>query len=186
MKQLIAQVGMLPSLELRQDLYANLIRSIVGQQLSTKAAATIHGRFLDLFDHRYPHPEQLLQFSIEQLRSAGLSRQKSTYVQNVAQHFKNHQLFGADWSDYSNEEILESLTQIKGVGTWTVQMILMFTLGREDVFPTLDVGIQNAMKRLYDIEATGKELKRKMEQIATAWQPYRTYACYCLWRFLDE
>jgi len=186
LKTLVEQIKPFPKIEVKEDVYFNLVRSIVGQQLSTKAAATIFGRFQKLFKDEYPHPKQLVKCSTEHLRTAGISRQKSQYVKNVAQHFIDHKLFKTDWSKYSDEEILDSLTQIKGVGTWTTQMILMFTLARPDIFPTLDVGIQNAMKRLYGLEETGKALKQKMTELAEAWSPYRTYACYFLWRYLDD
>ena len=167
------------------DLYEDLIRSIVGQQLSVKAARTIYGRFLDLFEDGYAHSEELLAMDIPALRTVGLSRQKASYIQNVAEFFKQEKLHKKDWSDIQDEEIIKYLTQIKGVGKWTVQMILMFTLNRPDVFPVDDLGIQHGVKGLYKLEETGKELKKKMIEIAEPWRPYRTYASRYLWRWKD-
>ena len=171
----------------------NLIRSITSQQLSVKAAATIHGRFLDLFKDRYPDPKVLLKMDLETLRSAGLSRQKSTYVQNVADFFlKEKLLHHTGWSKKSDAEIIQQLTEIKGVGKWTVQMILMFTLKRADVFPIDDLGIQNAMIKLYQLEGQyskdrkgQKALRAKLLELSAPWSPYRTLACRYLWRWGD-
>jgi DNA-3-methyladenine glycosylase II len=182
----------LPKRSPKQNVYASLIESIVSQQLSVKAAATIHGRFLDLFPERYPEPDELLNIEIENLRAAGLSRQKAGYIQNVAHFFNREQLIDRDWSKYSDEAIINDLTQIKGVGKWTVQMILMFTLNRPDVFPIDDLGIRNAMIRLYDLEVIApkdrpgqRALYQQLEQIAEAWSPYRTLACRYLWKWMS-
>lgn len=169
----------------RGDLYYSLLRSITFQQLSGKAATTIHGRFLELFPEGYPHPEDVIALDITTLRSVGLSRQKATYIQNVAEFFKQERLEHKDWSTLSDEEIIQYLTQIKGVGKWTVEMILMFTLNRPDVFPLDDLGIQQAIQSMYGLESKGRELKKEMLAIAEAWRPYRTYACVYLWRWKD-
>ena len=143
------------------DLYYNLIRAIVGQQLSGKAAATIFGRFMDLFPDAYPHPEDVLALDLPNMRTVGLSRQKSSYILNVAQFFKDEKLHNKDWSKMSDEAIVKYLLPIKGVGEWTVQMILMFTLNRPDVLPLGDLGIQQGMMLLYNFEAKGRALKNK-------------------------
>lgn len=168
-----------------EDIYFNLIRAIVYQQLSGKAAATIHGRLLALFPEGYPHPETLLEFDLPVLRSVGLSRQKATYIQNVAEFFQRENLIGKDLADRSDEEVIRYLTQIKGVGRWTVEMLLMFTLNRPDVLPLDDLGIQQAIQRLYEFEAKGRALKERMLEIAVPWRPYRTYASLYLWRWKD-
>lgn len=167
------------------DIYFNLIRAIVYQQLSGKAAATIHGRFIDLFPDGYPYPEELLALELPALRGVGLSRQKSSYIQNVAAFFQQENLLGKDLAEMQDEEVIQYLTQIKGVGRWTVEMLLMFTLDRPDVFPLDDLGIQQAVQKLYKIEATGRDLKKQMEEIAEPWRPYRTYASLYLWRWKD-
>jgi DNA-3-methyladenine glycosylase II len=176
----------LPELEVSNDLYNSLIRSIVYQQLSGKAAGTIHGRFLALFDSGYPHAEQVLSYELPALRAVGLSRQKSTYIQNVARFFLEHHPTIPDWERWSDEELIQHFTQIKGVGKWTVQMILMSALGRTDIFPLDDLGIQQAVAKAYGISHTGKELKASMLEISQPWRPYRSYASRLLWRWLDS
>lgn len=167
------------------DIYQDLIRAIVYQQLSGKAAATIHGRFLQLFPDDYPEADRLLSFSVEDLRSVGLSRQKATYIRNVAEHFTSHKLQGFDWSPVPDEEIIDRLVTIKGVGRWTVEMILMFSLERPDVLPVDDLGIQMAMRDLYGLEGKGRPFFRAMQEVAEPWRPYRTYASRYLWRYKD-
>jgi DNA-3-methyladenine glycosylase II len=167
------------------DVYCDLLESIVSQQLSVKAAATIHGRFVQLFDDGFPHPEKLLAMDLGTLRSVGLSQQKANYMLNVANFFVEQQLHGVGWSAMTDLEIIQRLTQIKGVGRWTVEMILMFTLHRPDILPVDDLGIQNAMKRLYRLETTGKALRQQMTELAEPWRPYRTYACRYLWKWKD-
>ena len=167
------------------DLYCDLIRSIVFQQLSGKAASTIHGRFLQLFPDGYPYPETLQSMSIEDLRAVGLSRQKATYIHNVAAFFDEKNIKEDYWEDKSDDEIIDFLTQIKGVGKWTVQMILMFSLQRPDVFPVDDLGIQKGIAQLYELSEEKKALKKRMVQIAESWKPYRTYASWYIWRSLE-
>jgi DNA-3-methyladenine glycosylase II len=128
----------------------------------------------------------LVQLSPEQLRAVGLSGQKAGYLQNVAQFALENDLETKDWSGMSEADIIAFLTQIKGVGKWTVEMLLMFSLGRTDILPVDDLGIQQGIKRLYALEETGKELKKRMIEIAEPWRPYRTYACRYLWRFKDQ
>jgi DNA-3-methyladenine glycosylase II len=168
-----------------RDLFEDLLRSIAGQQLSVKAAQRIFDRFKALFPGEKPQAAPLLAFSDDELRGIGLSKQKSDYVRNVAAFFLEHQLSDQDWSVHSDEAIIASLTRIKGVGVWTVQMILMFSLGRPDVFPTADFGIQTAMRSLYGLEAEGKAMHRAMAEISDIWRPFRSYACYYLWRWKD-
>ena len=165
------------------DMYYSLLASITSQQLSVKAADTIFGRFLDLFPKRYPEPKRLLALSIDQLRSVGVSRQKAGYMQNVATFAVQHDLGHGALKKMSDDEIIALLTQIKGVGRWTVEMLLMFPLKRPDVFPADDLGIQNAMKKLYGLRQTGPKLRKKMAAIAEAWRPHRTLACKHLWRW---
>ena len=164
------------------DIYRSLLHSIVSQQLSTKVADVIWSRFLDLFDGSYPSMEEVLTIPIESLRGAGLSGQKSGYIKNVAEFASLNPMDFESLMDKSDEEIIAYLTQIKGVGRWTVQMILMFPMDRPDVFPVDDLGIQTKMKALYQIDDTGKALKKKLEAVAEKWSPYRTLACKYLWR----
>ncbi len=175
----------LEPLELTNDVYVRLLRAIVYQQLSGKAATTIYERFIQLFNDGYPHPENVLQFDLATLRKVGLSRQKATYIQNIAQHFVDYDLLRQDWSKVPDEYIIQELTQIKGVGTWTVQMILMFSLGRKDILPTGDLAIQQSMRELYQLKGSGKKLEQQMLKVANAWRPYRTVAARYLWRWKD-
>jgi DNA-3-methyladenine glycosylase II len=171
----------LPDNQSSKDVYLALTRSIVSQQLSVKAAATIYGRFLDLFENRYPKTEKVITYSIEALRAVGLSRQKASYLQNVANFFIENEDLA--WNEMTDEAIIEYLTQIKGVGKWTVEMILMFTLNRLDVLPLDDLAIRNRMIKLYDVTETGRALKPKLTAIAESWKPYRTIACRYLWEW---
>ena len=175
----------LPQRNPSSDLYSGLISSIVSQQLSVKAAATIHGRFVSLFKAKYPTAEELLQLSDIDMRSVGLSGQKTKYVRNVALFFQDNDLFDKDWTTLSDDEIISILTEIKGVGKWTVQMILMFVLKRPDVFPVLDLGIQHGMIEIYNLKQEKKELHAKMERLSKKWQPHRTIACFYLWAIKD-
>ena len=172
--------------EYDDDVYAYLIRAITSQQLSTKVAQVIHGRLLDLFEEKYPHAHQLMNFPHEQLRKIGLSNSKANYVRNVATYFVENDLLNAKWDSYSDEEIIENLTQIKGVGKWTVQMILIAALRRMDVFPVDDLGIQQGIKGLYELNSEGKILKAEITEIAEQWKPYRTIASIYIWRNKDS
>lgn len=176
----------LPEHKPETTVYGSLLRSIISQQLSVKAAATIYRRFVDLFDSTTPDPTLIITTNVDDLRAVGLSKQKAGYMHNIATFAQQHHLDKIDWSTYSDEQIIAFLTQIKGVGVWTVQMILMFTLQRPDVLPTADLGIQQAIQELYDIEETGKALITKMKEIAAPWSPYRTTACLYLWRWKDQ
>jgi DNA-3-methyladenine glycosylase II len=168
-----------------KNLYQSLIRAIVGQQLSVKAAATIYQRFLNLFPGNDPAAEIVLRLDDEQLRNCGLSYQKAGYLKNIAQFSITNGLDYRKLYRKSDEDLIAHLTQIKGVGKWTVEMILMFPLNRPDVFPVDDLGIQNAMKKLYNLDGKGKVLHQQMTDIAKQWQPYRTIACRHLWRWKD-
>lgn len=168
-----------------KDLYLSLLRSIVGQQLSVKAAATIWERFLNLFKDGYPSPEKVLKMKDEKLRAAGLSFQKAGYLKNIARFSIQETLDYGRLKHKQDDELIEYLVQIKGVGRWTVEMILMFSLDRPDVFPIDDLGIQNGIKALYKVEAQKKELLRQMTLIAESWRPHRTLACRYLWRYKD-
>lgn len=172
--------------EPHQDIYFTLLGSIMSQQLSTKVARVIKDRFLNLFPERYPVPELVLQQPDEVLRGVGLSFQKIGYLRNVAAFAREGQLDYQLISALPDEDLIRHLVQIKGVGRWTAEMILMFTLVRPDVFPVDDLGIQNAMKKQYNLSQTGKSLLAEMLRIAEAWRPYRTLASRYLWQSLDN
>lgn len=163
-----------------------LIDSIVGQQLSTKAAAVIVGRFRNMLPKK-GSLQDILALEVEALRAAGLSYQKASYVHAAADFFLQQKITDAKLRKMSDATILETLTQIKGVGKWTVQMMLIFGMGREDVFAPDDLGIRQAMQDVYDLDhLQGKQLVAEMELIAKHWQPYRSYACLHLWKHKDD
>lgn len=171
----------------RKNVYLHLCNSIMSQQLSTKVADVFQKRFLNLYGNKNPTAEQIAATDFETLRAIGLSNAKANYVLNVCRFFIEEKITDTRLHKMSNEELIQYLTQIKGVGKWTVEMILMFTLGREDVFAVDDLGIQQAMCKLYKIDATDKKaMKEKMLFISKKWSPYRTYACRYLWGWKDS
>jgi DNA-3-methyladenine glycosylase II len=174
-------------LKKRKNICLRLCASIMSQQLSTKVAKVIFDRFLELYDGKEPSPEQIAATLPATLRSIGLSNSKVQYILNVAQFALENDLSDKRMRKLSNEEIIELLTQIKGVGKWTVEMILMFTVGREDVFAVDDYGIQVAMKNIYGLNDLDKRsLREKMISLSEKWSPYRTYACLHLWKHKDQ
>ena len=171
----------------RKNVYLHLCSSIMSQQLNTKVAAVIYNRFLNLYKNKKPTPKQILDTPIETLRSIGLSNAKALYVQNVCTFFISEKITDNKLHKMGNEDLIKYLSQIKGVGQWTVEMILMFTLGRKDVFALDDLGIQQSIAKLYGLDTTNKkELKEKMAQLSVKWSPYRTYACKYLWGWKDN
>ncbi len=174
------------SLTKRKNTPIRLIASIISQQLSTQVAKIIFTRFLDLYGGKEPTCEKVVSTDPLILKGIGLSNAKVNYVQNVANFFLEHKITDAQLYKMPPEEVIELLTQIKGVGRWTVEMLLMFSLGHEDVFAVDDLGIQQAMIKLYKIKyETKKELRTKMLKKAESWSPYKTYACLHLWKWKD-
>lgn len=170
----------------QKDIYIVLLRAIVSQQLSTKAADTIWNRFLDLFPDKYPHPKKVIKLDVEKMRTCGLSYQKSGYIKNIAGFYIKYPGLDKKLDGMTNEEVIEFLTTIKGVGKWTVEMILMFAMGRPDVFSIGDLVLRNSVIKIYKIKSTGKKQLAQIEKIAEAWSPYRSYACTCLWKYKDS
>jgi len=171
----------------RNNIHLHLCNSIMSQQLSTKVADVFQQRFLDLYNGKTPTAKQIAETPFETLRGIGLSNAKANYVLNVCNFFIEEKITDAKLHKMTNEEVIEYLTQIKGVGKWTVEMILMFTLGREDIFAVDDLGIQQAICKLYKIDATDKKaMKEKMLKVSQKWKPYRTYACKYLWGWKDN
>jgi DNA-3-methyladenine glycosylase II len=184
LKQILHRV---PPFRLRKkrNLFIRLIASIMSQQLSTKVAEIIFKRFLSLYNGE-PTPAQILDTPDEQLRGIGLSNAKTAYVKNVAAFTIAKGMDAKVLSKMTNDEVIAYLTEIKGVGRWTVEMLLIFSLGREDVFAPDDLGIQTAMIRLYKLPTKDKKiLLRRMLEISAAWTPYRSYACLHLWNWKD-
>lgn len=174
-------------LKFHKNICLRLCASIMSQQLSTKVATVIYKRFLELYGGQEPTPQQIIETPFDKLRAIGLSNAKTQYVLNVAQFAIDHQITDQKLKKMSDNEIIELLTQIKGVGRWTAEMLLMFTLGREDLFSIDDYGIQTAMKKLYSLDETNKkEFREKLLKISKKWSPYRTYACLHLWHWKDN
>ncbi|HZI54060.1 MAG TPA: DNA-3-methyladenine glycosylase 2 family protein [Chitinophagaceae bacterium] len=175
------------ALKKRKNICTYLCASIMSQQLSTKVATVIHNRFLALYGGKEPTPQQILDTPFETLRGIGLSNAKAGYVKNVAQFEIDFGMDHKKLHKMDNEEVIAYLTPIKGVGRWTVEMLLMFALGREDVFAVDDLGIQNAMIKLYKLNRKDKKkLKEELLRISQKWSPYRTYACRHLWEWKDN
>ena len=171
---------------IKRNIPAYLMSAIVSQQLSTRVAAVIWQRIRDIYSGRIPRPEEIVSTPDAILRAAGLSNSKTLYLKEVARYFMEHPLTPAQAARQTDEQLLLQLTAIKGVGTWTVQMFLMFGLARPDVFAPGDGGIQSAMVRLYNLHHLNKKaLLREMELIAEQWRPFRTYACLHLWDWKD-
>ncbi|MET4075549.1 DNA-3-methyladenine glycosylase 2 family protein [Hymenobacter sp. UYCo722] len=170
-----------------EDLYLALLRAIVSQQISTKAAAAIWKRFQGLFPPEgYPEPREVLALSEDELRAAGLSRQKAGYLKAIAEYNERGLLDYAHLTSLSEDAFTQHLTAIKGVGRWTAQMLQLFALDQPDVFAEGDLGVQNAMRRHYNLPETGRALQKRMTAIAEPWRPYRSLACKYLWQSLDN
>lgn len=173
-------------IEKRNHIHLRFCASIISQQLSTKVADVIYGRFLQLFKKKIPSAKDILAVEVETLRGIGLSYAKASYVHNVCNFFADNKLTDARLHKMTDEELIDLLTQIKGVGRWTIEMILMFSLGREDVFATDDLVIQQTMTKAYKLDNTDKKkMKADMLRIAEKWKPFRTYACKYLWGWRD-
>jgi DNA-3-methyladenine glycosylase II len=169
-----------------KDHYGELVGSIVGQQLSAAAAGTIWRRVLDLFSGNMPTPEQLIKIEDQKLRDVGLSWSKVGYVKDLAQHILDGRLDLDHISTMPNEQLIEQLTAVKGLGEWSAHMFMMFGLGRLDILPTGDLGIRKAMMNLYGL----KELPDPARMITVAnknnWHPYESVASWYLWQSLDN
>lgn len=185
LKKLIKAHGTF-QLNRQKNLCLYLCYSIMSQQLSTKVASVIKQRFLDLYGGE-PTPQRIIDTPFEKLRAIGLSNAKVNYVQNVARFEMECGMDHKKLSKMSNEEVIEYLTQIKGVGRWTTEMLLMFALGREDLFALDDLGLQQAVIGLYDLKQRKKRtMNAAILKISEQWAPYRTYACMYLWRWKDN
>lgn len=164
--------------------FAALTESIISQQLSIKAADTIFNRFLDLFKTKeFPPPQQVIVMSNEKLRSSGISYQKINYIKDLAQRVYEGKLNFPKLIPLADEMVIQKLIQVKGIGRWTAEMFLMFALDRPDVFSYGDLGIKNAMKKVYKLKSHPSE--KKAQQMSNKWKPYRTYACRYLWKSLE-
>ena len=187
MAGLIARIGAM-SLERRRrgrpkgDAYGALLRAIVGQQLSAKAAATIFDRVLALYGGKVPAAQDLLETDESDLRGAGLSGRKVEYLKDLAQHVVSGELEVDRLGDLTDDKVIEEITAVRGLGVWTAHMFLIFHLEREDVLPVGDLGIRNAMKTEYGLSEL--PTPDEMESMAEPWRPHRTLACLYLWESL--
>ena len=184
MAQVIATVGRYKGWPRSDGTHFEAVaRSIVFQQLSGKAAGTIHGRFQGLYGGRTPLPSELAETPDEQLRSIGLSRQKCAYLKDLGSRVGSGELPIETLHELTDDEIVAALTRVKGIGHWTAQTFMMFRLGRPDVLPDLDLGIQKGIQRAYRLRKL--PTPERVTRIGAKWAPYRTVASWYLWRYLD-
>lgn len=177
----------IPTITPHKNYYQELVESIVSQQLSVKAAATILKRFVDLFDgDEFPIPDQILQKDIEALRGVGLSRQKGSYIQDLALKVIDGSVKFTHLDVLSNDEVIAELTQIKGVGVWTVHMFLIFCMGRLDVLPVGDLGIKNGIAKLYEFDHSPSLEEMRAIAVTNNWSPYESVASWYVWHSLDN
>lgn len=177
----------LPNITPHKNYYQELVESIVSQQLSVKAAATIFKRFLELFENsRFPSPEEIISIDTETLRGVGLSRQKAGYIKDLANKVIDGTVKFNHLDKLSNEEVISELTQIKGVGVWTVHMFLIFCMGRLDVLPVGDLGILNGIKKLYELPEKPDAITVEKIAHSNGWHPYESVACWYVWYSLDN
>lgn len=181
LKKVIQQVEII-EVKKRDNYFLSLTESIISQQLSVKVADVIFARFENLFPEKQVTPEQVLLIDTEKMREVGMSYAKAKYVKAIAQHVLDSPLMFEQFDEMSDEDIIADLIQIKGVGRWTAEMFLMFTMGREDIFSYGDLGLRNAIKKLYGVEEVTPETA---SAIVSLWSPYKTYASRYLWKSLE-
>ena len=185
LRPIIARAG-LAEIKPHTNYYGALVSSNVSQQLSVKVADVIEGRFLELFDGKFPTPKEILSVDVEQLRAIGFSYAKGRYVHDLAQHIIDGRITFDRIPQQSNEEIITQLTDVKGIGEWTVHMFLMFCVGRLDVLPVGDLGIKNGIRELYGFEdmPTPAQITELAEK--NHWGPYQSVASWYVWHSLDN
>lgn len=176
----------LPNFTPHKNYYQELVESIISQQLSVKAAATILKRFKELFSADFPSPEDILATDIEDLRAVGLSRQKASYIKDLASRVIDGSVQFSHLDALSNQEVIDELIQIKGVGVWTVHMFLLFCMGRLNVLPTGDLGIKNGIQKLYDLPEKPTEAGIEAIALNNSWHPYESIASWYVWHSLDN
>ena len=177
LNKLIKQIGSL-EIELRTDYFASLVRSIVGQQISVRAATTIYQRLTNLLDGKIS-AEAILEKSPEQLREVGLTKRKVEYVKDLSDKVLRQEVNINQLDDYSDQEVLETLMKVKGIGQWTAEMFLILSLGRDDVLAIDDVGIQRAARWFYDVDKSNR--REILIEKSPLWQPYRSVVTFYLW-----
>ena len=174
-------------LRVKANIPLALYMSIISQQLSTKVADVIYARFLNIYGGAEPTPHQVVATDVAQLRAIGLSQSKAGYIKNVAQFDIDYGLGIEKLMGMTDEEIYPYVGAIKGIGRWTVHMLLMFSLGREDIFAADDLGVQNGMALLFGLDKTDrKKLRNDIIVLSEQWSPYRTYLCVHLWQWINR
>ncbi|MDQ7818618.1 MAG: hypothetical protein RDU14_16455 [Melioribacteraceae bacterium] len=173
------------NLQPHNQYFNSLLRAIIGQQLSVKAASSIYKRFIEYFHHK-PKPEDLLKSNDSLLRGFGLSNAKVKYVKDLSLKVINKEIKIRNFSDRTDEEIINDLCQVKGIGTWTAQMFLMFTLGRMNILPTTDLGIRKSIMLNYGLKKLPDEKKIKRIAAKNNWHPYCSIVSLYLWKSLDS
>jgi DNA-3-methyladenine glycosylase II len=184
--RVVIESAPLPTFTPHTKYYQELVESIISQQLSVKAASTILKRFKELFSSDFPSPEEILDQDIETFRGVGLSRQKATYIQDLARKVLDGTVKFNHLDSLSNQEVIDELVQIKGVGVWTVHMFLMFCMGRLDVLPVGDLGIKNGIQKLYNLSERPDETRMLEIAQQNNWHPYETIASWYVWHLLDN
>jgi DNA-3-methyladenine glycosylase II len=185
LKQVIERVGPC-TIRPHKNYYQELVESIISQQLSIKAAASIMKRFVDLFGGSFPPPEAILDKSVEELRTAGLSGAKATYIRDLAQHVVDGKVKFDHLDSLTNEQVIQELLPVKGVGEWTMHMFLMFCMGRLDVLAHGDLGIKNGVQKLYGLKRLPSPAGIQKLAAKNHWHPYETVACWYVWQSLTK
>ena len=174
-----------PDFELQDNYFKALVRSIIYQQLSGKSAFAIYSRYLQLFNStEFPSPQQVIAIPDSHYTSIGLSRQKTCYIKEIAQAFSNKEIVPENIPKLEDDEVRKQLIKIKGIGPWTIDMFLMFTLNRPDILPVNDLGIQKGFKLFFRLNELPDE--KFMVEKAKKWKPFRTIACWYLWKLVDD
>jgi len=164
--------------------FRKLCREIIAQQLASKAAHAIIARFYDLFERKRVTPDKVLVLTEQELRDVGMSWAKARYTRDLAQKVKDKEVRLNNLHNLDDELVIEELVKVKGIGSWTAEMFLIFTLGREDVFSHGDLGLRKALEKLYGFK--DKPNEKQINKIVDKWSPYRSYGCLALWRSVDN
>lgn len=185
LRPIIAYCGPCP-IRPHTDYYRELVESIIGQQLSVKAAASIRGKFLGLYGGEFPRPQQLLDTSVDDLRSVGFSRAKAVYVHDLARHVIDGRINFKDFNSLGNNEIIKELIAVKGIGEWTAHMFLMWCMGRSDILPHGNLGIRNGIQKLYGLDTLPDRTAVEAIAAQNSWHPYESVASWYIWQSLDN
>ena len=181
--KIISQVGE-QNVKITKNRYQSLVEAIIAQQLSGSAAESILKKFKKLYKTKFPKPIDVIKTSDSKLRSAGLSKMKVSYIKDLSKKIETNQLNMREISTKSNESIIEQLTNVKGIGRWTAEMFLIFSLGRLDVLPVGDLGLKKGIQLMHSFSDLPNE--KEIEQLAESWRPYRTVATWYLWKSLQK